>query len=365
LSVLVVLAQPPVAEGNATSRCAVGLLRGLAAHGVDVRAVAARQHWSPAGEPPPDLDVDVVEVAPEGSSLRERLVAYREPVSELARGPFAARVRELARAADVVHLEGIETAGLARVLPGPTVVHLHYLVRRDRSLGAPWTREFRDVLQFARAEHSALRRATRLVASSPVVAAALGPGVTVAPLSLDGSLYPPAPLDGPPVAGLLGSAAWPPTRNAVERLLARVWPLVRQARPEATLRLAGRGMAELVPSAPGVEVVGEVESASEFLRGLSLLLYPLGRGSGMKVKVLESIASGLPVVTTRHGAEGIDAGDGAVVDEDDARLAAAASELLADAGARRERGRAARARFEERYAPFPATAPLISVYRSV
>ena len=82
----------------------------------------------------------------------------------------------------------------------------------------------------------------------------------------------------------------------------------------------------------GVEIVGEVPSAAEFLRGLSLLLYPVRRGSGMKVKVLESLAAGVPVVTTRFGAEGIEPGAGVIVAEDDEALVAAAVALLEDAG---------------------------------
>jgi glycosyltransferase involved in cell wall biosynthesis len=115
---------------------------------------------------------------------------------------------------------------------------------------------------------------------------------------------------------------------------------------------------------PGVEVLGEVESAAEFLRGLSLLLYPLARGSGMKVKVLESIACGLPVVTTPLGAEGI-AVDGVTIRTDDRSLAAAAVELLSDPTARRQQGAAARAAFLAGYTPAVATEPLIGAYRKL
>jgi glycosyltransferase involved in cell wall biosynthesis len=364
VTLLVVLPSPPLPEGGAPDRCAVGLLQGLRGHGLDVQVLAARPHWASPEEPPPELGVEVVPVPPEPPGLRTRLAVYGRPVGELARGVFAERVRERAREAGAVHLEGIETASLAARLGRPAGVHLHYLVRLDRPLGAPWTRAFREVGLFALAERAARRSGAQLVASSPVVAAALAGNVVVAPLTLDPSRYSPAPLDGPPVAGLIGSAGWAPTRNAVERLLGRVWPLIRRELPEARLVLAGRGMAELVRpgSVEGVEVAGEVASASGFLRGLSLLLYPLGRGSGMKVKVLESIASGLPVVTTPPGAEGVEA-SGVVVETEDDRLAAATVELLADPDARRERGTASRAAFEARYAPAPATEPLLELYR--
>ena len=66
----------------------------------------------------------------------------------------------------------------------------------------------------------------------------------------------------------------------------------------------------------------------------------------MKVKVLESIACGLPVVTTPLGAEGI-AVDGVTIRTDDRSLAAAAVELLSDPAARRRRA----PRLERRSSP--------------
>jgi glycosyltransferase involved in cell wall biosynthesis len=365
MRVLVVLAQPPLPEGGATGKIGLGLLRGLASHGLDVRAVAARRHFNVPGETPAGLEVEVVPVEP-SPSWRARLDRYRRPRSELA-GAFTDRVRDLARDADVVHLEETETAWCDRGLATPSALHIHYLVRRDRDLGAPWRREFRDVLEQRRAERIALRTHRHLVASSPQVGAELrryapGAEVVLAPITLDPSLYPPAPLDGPPVAGVIGTAAWPPTAEAMRELVDVVWPLVRRRVPDARLVVAGRGTDALGLAGPGVEVQGEVESASAFVRGLSVLLFPQRRGSGMKVKTLEAIASGVPVVTTPAGAEGIATNDGVIVSEEPAVLADAAVELLADAATRRERGAAALAAFAASYSPGPATRPLVELY---
>ncbi len=362
---LLVLPEPPLPEGGASGRCALALIQGLREHGVDLRVLAARQEWAVPGDPPEGIEV--VDVEPERAGLRPRLLSLTRPLGGLARSELTDRVRAAAAEADVVQLEEIPTAAFGRDLSQPVVAHLHYLVRRDRPFGAPWRREFRHVLELARAEERAIRGYRFLIASSPVVADELRyrarplTRVVLAPLSLEPERYPAAPLDGPPVAGLIGSAAWPPTASAIRRLVGDVWPRVRKLAPDARLRIAGRGTDALVAGTEGVEALGEVPSAGEFLRGLSVLLFPLERGSGMKVKVLEAIASGLPVVTTASGAEGIDP-SAVVVEPDPERMAAAAVPILRDEAERRERGAAARRVFERLYTPGPATAPIVELY---
>lgn len=351
MKALVVLTQPPLPEGGAPGRTAIGLLRGLMGHGVEVRAIAARRGFSVPGEVPADLPVEVVDVGPPGA-LRARLQRVTRPLGELT-GAFAERVRAAAAHADLVHLEETETVWCDEGIDKPSLVHLHYLARLDRGFGAPWSKQFREVLDAARAERAAVRRHRWVVASSPLVAAQLRRDVVVAPLSLDPLLYRPAPLDGPPTAGLIGTAAWPPTATALRVLLEDVWPRVQV--PGADLVVAGRGTERFGG-------IGEFDSARELFQRFSLLLFPLPRGSGMKVKTLEAMASGVPVVTTPAGAEGIEPSDGVIVETEPDRLAAAARELLTDGAARRELGAAARADFERSYAPGPATAPLVDLY---
>jgi glycosyltransferase involved in cell wall biosynthesis len=364
---LVVLTQPPMLEGGAPGKVAIGLLRGLIRHGVEVQALAARSHFAVAGEVPADLPVEVLPIDPP-SPWRARIDRIRRPRGELATNEFLARVRELGRDADVIHLEETETAWCDLGLATPSLVHIHYRVRRDRALGAPWRGQFTDVLEFAAGERAAIRRHRHLVASSPLVAAELRreaprAEVVLAPLSLDPAGYEPASLEAP-VAGIIGTAGWPPTASAMHELVERIWQLVRRRAPEARLVVGGRGVDDLgLVAGAGTEVLGAVPSAREFVRGLGVLLFPLRRGSGVKVKVLEAIASGVPVVTTPAGAEGVDAPGAVFVEHDWERFADRAAELLLDEEARRAAGTAARRAFGERYAPEPATRPLVELYQ--
>ncbi len=343
------------------------MIRGLRANGVDVIPVAARQHFSKGVVPPDDLHVNVVDVPPRGRSWHARVDMVRRPRSNLRRGAFAERMRECAAGADVMHLEETETAWAAVGSAIPSLVHIHYLTRRDRPLGSPFHKSFYSTLEFVLAERAAARHNVELVASSPLVAGrlrALAPRatVTLAPLTLDPAGYARASLEEP-VAGIIGTGSWAPTAAAMRRLTSMVWPLVEARVPGASLQIAGRSTDRLGLRGAGIDVVGEVDSSSTFLQGIAVLLYPIARGSGMKVKVLEALACGIPVVTTPEGAEGIAASDGVVVETEDAALALAAVELLRDHEARQERGRAAHELFQKRYAPEVATAPLVDLYR--
>lgn len=370
LRVLVVLPFPPMVEGGAASRCAIGLLRGLAAHGVELHVLAAQLR---GGQPPglaEDLPLELVRVEHPGRG-RTRWLRFTRPHALLATTPFASLVRERARAADVVHCVELAGSSLISLVDRPAVAQIHCLTRRDRDIRPPWTNEGRVARELLRAERRVFGQARWLLVNSREVAeplAALAPHahVAVAPLALDPASYaPPAALEAP-VAGLIGMAGWPPTANAVERLLLRVWPRVLERRPDARLLLAGYGMERAafpqLPDLPGVEWRGAVASATDFLRELGVLLYPLGRGSGAKIKVLEALALGVPVVTTPDGAEGIGGRGGLVVETDDEALAAAAAELLMDAAARRAAGAAAHETFVEHHAPLPASAPVLELY---
>ena len=99
-----------------------------------------------------------------------------------------------------------------------------------------------------------------------------------------------------------------PMDVAAKWFLEEVWPLVFRKNPKATLLLVGRNSDKLWTSAPelGVHVTGEVESIDRYLNNSRLSVVPLWFESGTRFKILEAAASGLPIVSTTLGAEGLD-----------------------------------------------------------
>ena len=360
--------EPPYLEGGAAGRCNAGLLLGLQAdERIELASISARLPRALDGAPPPGVPAEIVPV-PWQDRARAWSDLLRRPLGHLSRGEFGDRVRELAADADVLHLDQAQTAWCNLGTDVPAVVHLHYLARLDqpRMPRNPRTAVWR--FSVAAAQRLAVQRHRFLVANSTSVAneirrEAPNADVTVAPLVLDPDHYHPWLDGGDPVVGLIGTGGWPMTAAAAHRLVDRVWPLVRREIPEARLRVAGRGMDRLgLRADDGVEIQGEVPSGAQFMREISVLLFPPVGGSGTKVKVLEALASGLPVVTNAIGTEGVASNDGVVVAEDDETLARAAVSILRDPEERRQRSVAGLQAFKDGHTPAAAAGMLFELY---
>ena len=109
-------------------------------------------------------------------------------------------------------------------------------------------------------------------------------------------------------AAFIGSLEWLPNIQGLEWLCQEVWPLVLQQVPRAFLTVAGRNPSAEILSwkKPNIQVVGQVADAIQFLSNHFITVVPLHAGSGMRVKILESMALGRCIISTSIGAEGID-----------------------------------------------------------
>ena len=108
----------------------------------------------------------------------------------------------------------------------------------------------------------------------------------------------------------IGSMNWMPNEEGIKWFLNNVWGEVVKREPEAKLYLAGRNMPKWLlkknkKKKKNVEIVGEVADAHKFVNQHNVAIVPLFSGSGMRIKIIESMALGKTVITTLVGAEGI------------------------------------------------------------
>ena len=129
----------------------------------------------------------------------------------------------------------------------------------------------------------------------------------------------------------------------------RVLPAVRRAVPDAEFWCVGREpcpeVAALAGRCAGVTVTGSVAEVGPYLARSALAVAPIRFGTGTRLKILEAMAAGLPVVSTRVGAAGLDFAPGRdlVLADRPVEFAAACVRLLRDGGARAAIGAAGRA----------------------
>lgn len=83
------------------------------------------------------------------------------------------------------------------------------------------------------------------------------------------------------------------------------WPTIVQALPDARLQIVGSICARLSAVPPGVDLEGIVDDIDAAYRDAALCVVPLRAGSGLKIKLVEAIAHGVPAVTTSVGAQGL------------------------------------------------------------
>jgi len=129
--------------------------------------------------------------------------------------------------------------------------------------------------------------------------------------------------------------------EAMQFFLTQVFPLVKAQRPDTTLRITGHTdgtSQERLPQQPGVIFTGYLEDVRPAIAQSWISVVPLRRGGGTRLKILEAMALGTPVVATAKGAEGIEArpGQDLLVADDPASFAQAVVRLLANPALRQQ-----------------------------
>ncbi len=157
----------------------------------------------------------------------------------------------------------------------------------------------------------------------------------------------------PPTLVFQGLLRYPPNIDACTVLVREVAPLLRRSLPEVRIRLVGDHHPELMTlhDPPRVTVVGRVPDMAAELSRADAVVVPVRYGSGTRVKILEAMAHGIPVVSSPVGAEGLEVTDGEeiLLGRTPAGLADACLRLLVHDELRRRLVARARSRYAGRY----------------
>jgi len=139
--------------------------------------------------------------------------------------------------------------------------------------------------------------------------------IDVVPNGVDIEKYQPLPLPPtniPPSLMFIGSMGYAPCADAVLYFCSDILPLIRQAINPMELRIVGQDPPPevLKLNGSGVHVTGRVEDVVPYYRESTVCVVPLRAGGGTRLKILEAMALGRPVVSTTIGCEGLDVVDG-------------------------------------------------------
>jgi glycosyltransferase involved in cell wall biosynthesis len=337
-----------------------------------------------------DLHVVDHDMTMVGDALRAIVTGKSLYVSKFTSRRFARALGRLLadRHYDVVQAEFSYMAPYRRLVRSPTKWlldqhNLEFLISERLSREGTVTGRSRLYRTYAarerrlrtREELDACRQADRVVTVSDVDAEVLRArvrdiAIDVVPNGVDPEVGAwSAPPDGPPVAVFVAKMDYRPNIDAAIWFCTEILPLIQRRRPDLLVKIIGPNPPPSVQAlaGPKVRVTGWVPDVREHLREATLSVVPLRAGSGTRLKILESMAVGRPVVSTSIGAEGIDAAPGREIElADDAQAFAGKVTGLLDEP---ERARAmaldARRLVEGRYTWAAASKALQQTYETM
>lgn len=319
-------------------------------------------------------DLEVIRIphrrpSPPAAAFASLFGPWPYPIVRARSGALERRLGELVRerAPDLVWLNQLHTATAldaittgVRVLRQQNVEHV-FLERYAASRRSPFARAF-AAMQAARMR----KLEARLCSQCDLVLAVqdlerdalrrLAPDALVEtlPIGVNVDRFLERRPASPPAVLLTGSFGWAPNAEGAVRFIEAGWPAVRDRIPGVRLRLAGKGMTPALSEAArraGAEPVGYVnDMAPEFARAAALVV-PLWVGAGARVKIIEALAAGVPVVSTPLGAEGLelDPGQDYLSSERPEGLGQAVLEVLENPPLAERLSASGRARSRERY----------------
>lgn len=226
------------------------------------------------------------------------------------------RIRELIAKHDLVWFHGVRTPNFMGdwEWPGsvldiddiPSGFH-RTAMRRARGM-IPRLNEARKAIQWKRREARLTERFGAIVTCSEEDRQMLGGGdrIHVIPNGYDVPATVTRRTDaGAPRIGFIGTLDYAPNRDGLEWLIREVWPTIRGERPDARLRIVGKGEPVAgMHGHEGIDHLGWVEDPADEIATWTSMAVPIHIGGGTRIKIAEAFARRCPVVSTTAGAYG-------------------------------------------------------------
>ncbi len=311
-------------------------------------------------------------------TAKSKLASAREPYRyHFSDAMTSALENRLLEPYDVLHLEQLWTGWIGLAHKARSLLNVHYLFCIDLKR-APYS-SFKDRLLRQRS----LQSEKELLRSFPFLTTVTGrlekevatiapvASVQTLPFAFDVARYEPktAATGESLTVGLVGSFNWFPTLSAARRLVSNIWPHIKKAVPEARLSLIGRSANDfqLPADSSDIQIFADVDDIEEFFKTLDVMVYAPDDSSGIKVKVLEAMAWGVPVVGNGAAFEGLSVTDGENVglSETDEGLCSRAVKVLTDRNHARSIREEARRLVDEHYATNGTLTTLLTMYESI
>lgn len=362
---------------NLAPRHEIHLLSFVRSQDEIVRATSLHQHCR---------SIEAV-IAPRRSPLKRFLSLFLSPLPDMAlrlpSAEFQAKLSAILRRVpfDVVQIEGIEMAypwmdwRISNTQYPISIFDDHnaeYVLQQrafETDVRQPrrWIAALYSLIQWkklSRYEARVCRLADGVVAVSETDKAVLqrlvpGLDVTVVPNAVDVEYYTstdirPSPLP-PHSLVFTGKMDFRPNVDAVLWFCQEVLPLIQQKTPDVRFYIVGQSPHRRVlrlAEDPAVTVTGYVDDVRPYIAGACVYVVPLRIGGGTRLKLLEAMAMGKPIVSTSLGCEGFEglaSGRELAIADTPKEFARRVIELLDDASRRERLGRAGRRFVEQRY----------------
>lgn len=384
LRILLVFLEPPLPFGNAASRWYYVLFKELVARGHQVKAFAACSKEAEIKKtkeifPEDTYDIEL-DLFPERKGVKSKIQSVLSPSSYHFSDRLKKKIElEAQKGFDIMHVEQLWTSWATIPYSSKCLINVHHLLSIDLEHNSPDSPKEKFLQgRNLQTESRLIKKYNFFRSCSPRLVEKIKSWnpqaeVSTIPVGIDHSLYSYIPDESrkdQKIISLIGNMSWFPGQSAAFRLLDRLWPQIIKQVPDARLQIVGWSAKSVLKDYIGctnIEIYENVPDIQPYFENTNVMLYAPARGSGMKIKILEAMGFGIPVVTTSEGSEGLPAVDGVHMGlcEDDEGLIERTVNLLTSIDQQNKVRKEARKLLENHCSPQNTVDQVVDFYRKM